>query len=508
MIVKRLNCYLNTGLRIMTNERDSVRVALEAILLLIYTWNSCPVPGTDISWSLVAVGCEFAFPINFSTGKNAELISLPGAVATYSRELATQLDACCEVAMLLVKEQRAWHRELINARRPDPRVYSVGDVVFARRATRSDSKHGKVDKLMHPCTGPWRITKSLPSASYALEFVYNTKRTDKKHASDLSPCPLELTPFEPLDGVDNHYGQLYKPISASPFKEAGINGFTPPQPFQLASNFLTKGDFWDFHWPTVSKLNDKISPFPWIDNNECSRILSGVNITTKPILYSGPPPTLVACHPPDIPPLSTLVASIIRSLDKLFFVSHSLGNPSAREWQLFCVAFSDSTLLSPSCLQDGRFLVDFYMLHYSDVQYNATNQRYWLQYHTLHDVRTPTSSSSTHLIHPSNTSEAQASCNKLVPFCPWLNLTHMDTYILGPFNFATVNGHKTRNRISQADWDILALHSLMFHNAVPCFNLPSYSIHVHLGVHIAYCDTPNISALRFGADLGEESLYP
>ena len=68
MLVERLNRYLNEGLRIMTNERDSTRVALEAILLLIYAWNSSPVPGTDISRrSMVAVGREFAFPINFSS---------------------------------------------------------------------------------------------------------------------------------------------------------------------------------------------------------------------------------------------------------------------------------------------------------------------------------------------------------------------------------------------------------------------------------------------------------
>jgi hypothetical protein len=120
------------------------------------------------------------------------------------------------------------------------------------------------------------------------------------------------------------------------------------------------------------------------------------------------------------------------------------------------------------------------------------NQRYWLQYHWLHDVRTPTSSSSTHLIRPSDTSEAQVSRNKLVPFRQLLNLTHTDTYIHGPFDFATVNGRKTRDRISQVDWGILALHSSMFHNAAPCFDLPSYSIHVDRGVHIAYCDTPNI----------------
>ncbi len=36
MLVKRINRYLNKGLCIMCNERDLVRVALEAILLLLY----------------------------------------------------------------------------------------------------------------------------------------------------------------------------------------------------------------------------------------------------------------------------------------------------------------------------------------------------------------------------------------------------------------------------------------------------------------------------------------
>jgi hypothetical protein len=59
---------INKGLKIMTNERGSIQVALEAILLLIYAWNSCPIPGTDISRSLIAVGCKFAFPIDYSAG--------------------------------------------------------------------------------------------------------------------------------------------------------------------------------------------------------------------------------------------------------------------------------------------------------------------------------------------------------------------------------------------------------------------------------------------------------
>jgi hypothetical protein len=58
MMVEPINRYLTKGLKIMTNKQDSVRVALEVILLLLYAWNSCPIPGTDISQSLVLVGPE------------------------------------------------------------------------------------------------------------------------------------------------------------------------------------------------------------------------------------------------------------------------------------------------------------------------------------------------------------------------------------------------------------------------------------------------------------------
>jgi hypothetical protein len=102
MLVERVNWYLNKGLCIMCNERDSVQVTLEAILLLLYAWNSCPVPGTDISRSLLAIGREFAFSINFSSGKHWELTSSASTVVSYSKELATWLLACRCVAELLV----------------------------------------------------------------------------------------------------------------------------------------------------------------------------------------------------------------------------------------------------------------------------------------------------------------------------------------------------------------------------------------------------------------------
>jgi len=50
----------------------------------------------------------------------------------------------------------------------------------------------------------------------------------------------------------------------------------------------------------------------------------------------------------------------------------------------------------------------------------------------------------------------------------------------------TVNGRKTRDRISQPDWDLLKSHCNMFHNPLPRFYVPSYSIHVDRGAHVTF----------------------
>jgi hypothetical protein len=220
----------------MCNKQDLVWVTLMAILLLLYAWNSCPVPGTDISRSLIAVGREFTFPIDFSSDKHWELTLSASTVVSYLKDLAARLLACRLVAELLVEEQHAYHREYINARRPDPCIYSVGDIIFARCAVRSSSPQARVDKLQFAFTGPWCISTILKGASYELEHCHNTGCKKKKHASNLSPYPPELLPFQPVDGADMRYGQLYKPTSAHSFKEAGIKRFSPIQPYKVATH--------------------------------------------------------------------------------------------------------------------------------------------------------------------------------------------------------------------------------------------------------------------------------
>ncbi len=149
------------------------------------------------------MGREFAFPINYSAGKHWQLTSSPSTVESYSKDLATRLGACREIAELLVSEQHEWHRSLVNSQRPDPRLYSPGDIVFVHRATRSDASRGHVGKLVYKFTGPWRIVESLKGASYAIKHCLKPSRKEKKHASDLTPYPPELIPFQPVDGANN-----------------------------------------------------------------------------------------------------------------------------------------------------------------------------------------------------------------------------------------------------------------------------------------------------------------
>jgi hypothetical protein len=90
--------------------------------------------------SLVAVGRESAFPIDYSTGKHWELMFSLSTVIAYSKELAMHLTPCHTIAEHLVREQRSYYREFINATKPDSRVYRVGDIVFVRRTVQSISR--------------------------------------------------------------------------------------------------------------------------------------------------------------------------------------------------------------------------------------------------------------------------------------------------------------------------------------------------------------------------------
>jgi hypothetical protein len=130
------------------------------------------------------------------------------------------------------------------------------------------------------------------------------------------------------------------------------------------------------------ELNDKLDPFPWKNEEEHCSCMSNDAPFSPPVQYIGSLPS-----PPQprasnaLPPLITyLFPRIILSANKLFFIAHTIGNAASREWCLVHVAFCVSISLYPSSLQDGRFLVKFYVAHPNDMRFNATNQQLWLQY--------------------------------------------------------------------------------------------------------------------------------
>ncbi len=139
-----------------------------------------------------------------------------------------------------------------------------------------------------------------------------------------------------------------------------------------------------------------------------------------------------------------------------------------------------------SCLVDGQYLVDFYISHSSDSRYNAINKRFWLQYQSQDNIMANSTSANTHLIRPSGSSETYASRHKLLPFRKYINITHSDTFIHGPFDFSTINNRKSWDRICQSNWDILKSHCDLFHNPLLRFDVPTYSVHVNAGAHTTF----------------------
>jgi hypothetical protein len=339
------------------------------------------------------------------------------------------------------------------------------------------------------------LVLSLKASSYELEHCHNTGRKEKKDASDLSPYPPELVPFQPVDGADTRYGQLYKPISAHPFKEAGIKGFSPIQPYKVATHLAITDQCLAFRWPSLSELNDEIAPYRWESKEERQRYLDKNGIFPLPALITGLPPAAPTYPILAFPSILLLVTAIVRSTDRLFFVSCKFGNNNAREWRLARVAFLDLMSLYPSCTLDGRFLFKFYICHPADWQYNAINQRYWLQLHSTRDLASPCSTTDTHLVRPMDTSDSYVTRHKLMPFRKWLNICHLDTYIHGPFYFASVRGRKTRDRVAQSDWDVLHRNSLMFNNPVPRFDVPTYLVHCNCGAHVTFHDNATCTIL-------------
>ena len=205
----------------------------------------------------------------------------------------------------------------------------------------------------------------LDGALYELEHTKLPNRKDKKHASDLSPYPAKFIAFKPMDGPDNSYGKLHKPISATIFNEAGItyneasvHGFIPPSPYRTQDVRTSAGILIperSFRWPTLSELNNELDDELWRSDPDAKRwraaemmdeVVPTFPIETAPV----PPPAAPNNGIPAIPSTDLLNAAMILSEDRLFFISIPIGTNNVQEWRLAQLMFESSVQFSPSCM--------------------------------------------------------------------------------------------------------------------------------------------------------------
>jgi hypothetical protein len=209
VLTEWFHIFTNKSLSLFCNERDSIRVAAKGLQLCKYAWNLAPVVGTDISRSLIWVGWEFKFPIEYTANPHVNLPFESSSTISFAQVQQTVLSQSREIFHILIHKHRAWHREYINSRHPAPLVYEINNLVFARQSVRSDHYKGRVGKIMIKHTGPWRIMEKLAGTFYKLQHC-KTSKFEKIHTAHLLPCPEQLIPFPPLSGPDTSYSQIHK----------------------------------------------------------------------------------------------------------------------------------------------------------------------------------------------------------------------------------------------------------------------------------------------------------
>jgi hypothetical protein len=214
-------------------------------------------------------------------------------------------------------------------------------------------------------------------------------------------------------------------------------------------------------FPTVQDLDNEFDGWPESGNPFVEREMP-ITLPTepRPMAFSNTPP------PPST--MAVIFVDIIRSEDKLFFIAYSQERSQCRnEWKLVRVDFKSSLQKNPGCLQNGRFLMEFFVQRHRDSTLDIRQRRFWLEYHTSNSHKTL--STSYHIIQPSQYSEQIALDKNLVSYREWIQLNGPSICLHGPFDFAFLHNRKTRDRVAETDWRALISGSSKFDNSPPQF---------------------------------------
>ena len=150
---------------------------------------------------------------------------------TYAANQGRLLLHTIKTIALCINKSRSYHRKRLNELRPDPCPYVIGNLVLARCSVKSDNGKNIIDKTTFAYTSPCVVTKKLKDTPYKVTHAISKKITSK-HATHMSPVPPDIQAFVSLDSVDSCYGQLYRTNNRDAYKQGGIEGFLPNNPFK------------------------------------------------------------------------------------------------------------------------------------------------------------------------------------------------------------------------------------------------------------------------------------
>ena len=191
-----------------------------------------------------------------------------------------------------------------------------------------------------------------------------------------------------MDSSYQSYSNLNKQVADSPYNLAGLKDYKPATPWAVSAVLLEKmmPKCNEQHFPTVQEMDDLYDSWPESGNpfNNKASVLQYTTDCKQVGQICGP--AQATCTPArqnfTQRPMSICIANIIMSDDKLFYIAYAQNKETRREWHLAQVDLENSIKLHPQCLQDGRFLLNFYIQHYKDANLNLTERRFRLEYHT------------------------------------------------------------------------------------------------------------------------------
>jgi hypothetical protein len=198
--VKRFHQFLNKAAAIVSNDRGTNTIFVEAAHTAACAWHSSPIDGTDMIRSVPAIGWPFCFMFDLSFAPTPTPASNQASNAHAFLWLAgpTTAQLAEQVLRILTKEDQSLHRECANES-CFTIAFAVGDLVMAPVKVNSDASTGTVAELSYPKCGPCETIQATGSGAYLVRCHDSPTAPLLKHPTQaLSPLPPALLPCTPL----------------------------------------------------------------------------------------------------------------------------------------------------------------------------------------------------------------------------------------------------------------------------------------------------------------------